>query len=241
MRYDNYIICTSPRSGSTLLCRMLQDAGAGHPDSHFHTASLADWRRAHGVGAEAGLAEIVQAAKRTGSGDGDLFGLRLQRHSFEFFMRQLGLLYPECSSDAARIEAAFGRTLFVYLNRSDKLAQAISYVKAQQTGLWHRAPDGTEIERLAPPAAPTYDRVQISDLRDTFQTMAEEWEAWFDAQDITPIRLSYEALAEQPGQGLNQILVALGRAKQKIEPNVARLADQVNLEWAERFRSETSA
>jgi LPS sulfotransferase NodH len=189
----------------------------------------------------ADLAEIVQAAKRTGSGEGDLFGMRLQRHSFEFFMRQLDLLNPGCSSDAARIEAAFGRTLFVYLNRADKLDQAISYVKAAQTGLWLRAPDGTEIERMAPPAAPVYDHEQLAQQFDAFQKMAEAWEAWFDVQKITPIWLSYEALADQPGQGLNQILAALGRRQQEIEPSVARLADQVNLEWAERFRSEASA
>lgn len=238
MRYDSYIICTSPRSGSTLLCRMLLDAGAGHPDSHFHTASLVDWRRAHGVGAEADLAEIVQAAKRTGSGDGDLFGMRLQRHSFEFFMRQLGLLNPGCSSDVARIEAAFGRTLFVYLNRADKLDQAISYVKAEQTGLWHRAPDGTEIERMAPPAEPEYDGARLAQQRDTFAEMTAAWEASFSAQVIAPLRINYSDLSKDPSHEVNRILKALGRPTVEIAPSVARLADQVNRDWAQRFAAE---
>lgn len=238
MRYDSYIICTSPRSGSTLLCRMLQDAGAGHPDSHFHTASLADWRRAHGVESGADLAKIVQGAKRTGSGEGDLFGMRLQRHSFEFFMRQLGLLNPECSSDAMRIEAAFGRTLFVYLNRADKLDQAISYVKAEQTGLWHRAPDGTEIERMAPPAEPEYDGARLAHQRATFTGMTAAWEAWFSAQGIAPLRINYSDLSKDPSHEVNRILTALGRPAVEIAPSVARLADQVNRDWAQRFAAE---
>ena len=34
-------------------------------------------------------------------------------------------------------------------SRENKLAQAVSLIKAEQTGLWHIAPDGTELERVA--------------------------------------------------------------------------------------------
>jgi Uncharacterized protein conserved in bacteria len=39
-----YLLCTTPRSGSTLLCRMLQAMGqAGRPDPHFHVPHLSAW------------------------------------------------------------------------------------------------------------------------------------------------------------------------------------------------------
>ena len=37
--FEAYVICTSPRSGSTLLCKLLVATGvAGLPASHFHEA-----------------------------------------------------------------------------------------------------------------------------------------------------------------------------------------------------------
>ena len=136
-RYDSYIICTSPRSGSTLLCKLLAATGiSGNPDSHFHRPSLAAWRKSHGVGEIDGederstLARVFAAAIAKGSGDTGMFGLRMQRGSADYFMEKLAVLHPGPGSDRARIEAAFGRTLLVYLSRADKVAQAVSCVKA---------------------------------------------------------------------------------------------------------------
>jgi LPS sulfotransferase NodH len=43
-KFDSYVICTSPRSGSTLLCKMLTSTGAaGKPDSYFFGTSLEEW------------------------------------------------------------------------------------------------------------------------------------------------------------------------------------------------------
>ncbi|MBT6203829.1 MAG: sulfotransferase, partial [Rhodospirillaceae bacterium] len=42
-RYQSYVICTSPRSGSTLLCSLLAATGlAGNPCSHFHDPSISE-------------------------------------------------------------------------------------------------------------------------------------------------------------------------------------------------------
>ena len=90
-----------------------------------------------------------------------MFGLRLQRHSFDFFTQKLAILHCRLSSDAQHFQAAFGRTLFVHLTRRDKVEQSISYFMACQTGLWHAAPDGTELERLSPAQKPVYDADEI--------------------------------------------------------------------------------
>ena len=76
------------------------------------------------------LARVFAAAIAKGSGDTGMFGLRMQRGSADYFMEKLVVLQPGYTSDRVRIEAAFGRTLFVYLSRADKIAQAVSCVKA---------------------------------------------------------------------------------------------------------------
>lgn len=241
-----YILCTSPRSGSTLLCRMLAATGvAGNPDSHFHRPALADWRDAYALDIaqepeDVQRRAILKAAIAKGKGDTSIFGLRLQRQSAAFFLEQLNLLNPDKPTDRARIEATFGEPCFIHLTRHNKVAQAISYLKAEQTGLWHKAPDGTEIERLSPPAPAHYDSAAIAEHRATFETYDREWKSWFAAQGITPLTITYEDLASAPQKALAKVLDEIGQdpALAKMIPTpVAKLADQTNHEWETRFRT----
>ena len=164
----SYIICTSPRSGSTMLCEMLRATGvAGRPASLFHTPALAAWLEAYDLRASdygsvrETLKAVFAAALAEGTGDTETFGLRLQRGSFDFFMEQIHTLHPGQPSDLACIEAAFGPTVFIHLSRGDTLGQAISCLRAEQTGLWHRRADGTELERQDPKRQDGYDRAAI--------------------------------------------------------------------------------
>lgn len=243
-----YVICTSPRSGSTLLCRLLREAGnAGLPDSHFHEPSLEKWLGDYGLREDGfstrkdALTAVFKSAYEYGKDGGDIFGLRLQRHSFYFFMAQLRFLYPWLSDDRSCFEAAFGPTLFVHLTRENKLDQAISYVKATQSGLWHRAPDGTELERLSAPKEPVYDAAAIAAQLELSKQMETQWEAWFAKERITPLRVTYDELSAAPYGTLARVLHALGlpcQPGEEVTPPVAKLADGTNREWAERFRSE---
>ncbi|MCM2291510.1 Stf0 sulfotransferase family protein [Allorhizobium sp. BGMRC 0089] len=249
--FTSYIICTSPRSGSTLLCKMLSDTGvAGHPNSYFHRPSLEAWMSDLGVDSSSHssdrdrLETIFRAAIRAGSRETGMFGLRLQRHSFDFFMEQLALLYPQPQSDLARLQAAFGPVLFIHLTRLDKVEQAVSYVKAEQSGLWHKAADGSELERLAPPADPVYNGQEVAACHTRFTNFDRQWRLWFDAQAITPLHLTYEALAADPVGTLRFILERLGldpAHAEKVTPGVAKLADAASAVWVERFRREVLA
>lgn len=247
--YQAYVLCTAPRSGSTLLCKLLGATGiAGRPASHFHEPSLADWMDDHHVPDVPGrterdtVAAVFAAAIAHGRGDTPLFGLRLQRHSFAFFSHKLALLHPEPAGDVARIEAAFGRTLFIHLTRADKVDQAVSLVRAEQTGLWHRAADGSELERTAPPREPVYDGRAIAAAVAELSAYDRDWAAWFEREGLEPLRLTYDALAADPAGTLATVLEALGlprEAGRGVTPGVARLADATNRDWVARFRAET--
>lgn len=246
---EAYIICTSPRSGSTLLCRMLEATGCcGVPDSHFHEASVAAWLADHSAPLEGyttdldALRTAIRAGQTSGTGDTGTFGLRLQSHSFLFFMDQLRLLNPCEDTDASRITAAFGQTRFIHLSRASKLEQAISYLKARQTGLWHRAPDGSEIERLSAPRPIEYSRDAIAALIAEFEAYDRDWNRWFAGEGIAPLRVGYEALAATPRSVLAEVLTFLGLSGElalEAAIPVARLSDEVNRDWALRYCAET--
>lgn len=248
--YESYVICTSPRSGSTLLCNLLAKTGvAGNPDSWFHQSSLAYWLEMHDLSADPAASEgevleaIFRAAIAAGS-RGGMFGLRLQRDSFDFFVGKLAVLHPGLSSDAERFHAAFGRTAYIHLTRGDKVEQAVSYVKAKQSCLWHVAPDGSEIERLSAPREPVYDAGAIRACVESMEAADRDWKAWFAREGIAPLRVAYEAFSAAPVDTLRDVLVHLGLdpdAANGIEPGVAKLADATSRDWVARYRTETGA
>nr|WP_285801480.1 Stf0 family sulfotransferase [Falsiruegeria litorea] len=249
-RYQSYIICTSPRSGSTLLCKLLEATGqSGHPGSHFHQPSIAAWLDDYGLSDRhfadpvSRLSAIFEAARQTGTGTTGMFGLRLQRHSFDFFMQKLAVLHPDQTHDADRIQTAFGRTLFIHLTRDNKLDQAISRVIAEQSGLWHKAADGSELERLSAPQTPTYDAARISEHITTLTAYDAQWQRWFDQQRLSPVRVSYDDLSHAPAQQLARILDALDldpALATDITAPTAKLSDQTNQAWAQRYQAEAS-
>jgi LPS sulfotransferase NodH len=249
--FDGYIICGTPRTGSTLLCNLLASTrSAGNPDSYYGRNFMGDWAREWSLPdpatmrAEDDDRTYLAAAIRAGKGGTGLFGLRLMRENLEDLMAILSRLFPGLHSDTARLERAFGRLLHVHLSREDKLAQAISYIKAQQTGLWHIAPDGTEIERLAPPQEPQYEFKRISDEVARLEGYDAAWNTWFAAQRITPFRVVYEQLEIDPAATLQRICEAFGipaPQSHDVRPGVARLSDATSEEWARRYRRDVGA
>lgn len=243
-RIDGYILCTAPRSGSTLLCRLLAATGvAGKPESLFHRPTLTDWCHGLNLAPDTPLPQIITAAKLAGSADTGMFGLRLQRHSAPFFFDQLATLYPDHKTDHARLTAAFGNLRFLYLTRTDKVAQAVSLLRAEQSGLWHKAPDGTEIERTAAPQEPAYDANAIARHVATFQGYDSAWRNWFATQNIKPHKVTYDDLCQDPQNTLAHGLKALGLDPvhaQNITPGTAKLADGTSAAWIRQFKADTA-
>ncbi len=244
----SYVICTTPRSGSTLLCKLLEATNiAGRPGSHFHTPSFERWLAVYDLdeadfgSRRAALDAVVNAAIARGKGGASIFGLRMQRGSFAYFMEQLALVASGQMADVARIEAVFGPTFFIHLTRPDRLGQAISLVRAEQSGLWHRRADGTELERAAPPKESQYDAAAIAHQIEKLTALDDAWERWFDQQGLQPLRISYDALSDDPQRVLADVLSALQLDPEKakhVAPPTAKLADAHSREWRELFEAE---
>ncbi len=82
--FSAYIICGTPRSGSTLLCEMLAATGvAGLPNSYFREQDVSHWAGAWGVQHPHGTDDTdfdrsyASAMRREASAGTGVFGLRL--------------------------------------------------------------------------------------------------------------------------------------------------------------------
>ncbi len=248
---DSYIICATPRTGSTLLCDLLASTKvAGSPDSYFMGNPDPVWVARWGLpdrstsGTAGYAAAYLEAARKTGKGQSGIFGLRLMQRDRAGLVALIDMAFPGLPSDAARLAAAFGDTRYIHLTRGDKLAQAVSLVKAEQTGLWHIAPDGTELERSAPPKEPTYDFARIAKKVGELEDHDAAWLTWFDQQGIEPLHVSYEGLSADPPGTAACILADLGlpeRTSKTLKPAVAKLADTVSRDWMRRYRIDSTS
>ncbi|WP_181165542.1 Stf0 family sulfotransferase [Mesorhizobium sp. B2-4-12] len=254
--FDAYIICGTPRTGSTLLCKLLASTRtAGDPHSFYRRQDMSEWVEDWKLPGRDTMGElefnvaylnaaIIAGKGRAGKGGTDVFGLRLMRENLDELSAILDQIFPGLASDRARFEKAFGRVLYVHLSRANKLAQAVSLVKARQTGLWHVAPDGTEIERVGLPGQPQYDFQRIKAELTELEAYDRAWNRWFAEQGITPLRVGYERLSADPAAALLGICEALGvRAPnaEDVRPGVAKLADETSLDWMRRYHLDALA
>lgn len=242
---DSYIICATPRSGSTLLCELMaMTEVAGAPDSYFMRDIDPVWAKQLGLPdarAASNSAEYLAAVLKAGRGETGVFGLRLMQESLADLLALLAPLFPDAQNDRDLMAAAFSDVLYIYLRRDDTVAQAISLVKARQTGLWHIASDGSPFEQFEPVQELRYDFGSIAEQVAQLQHEDRAWAAWFKSQGIQPISIGYDDLAANPQAKVRQICAALGVTIPDfvdLQPNVAKLADAVSLEWIGRFCRE---
>lgn len=230
------------------MCDLLHDTGvAGNPHSFFRRQDFGEWAEEFNVPVvqwhdhQAFDQPYLEAAVKYGTGATGLFGMRVMWESLGNLSARLETLFPELPGDSARLQSAFGPPVYLHLSREDKIAQAISRWKAEQTGLWHVDADGTERERLKPGQPPRYDANELSKLVTELEDHDAAWTHWFARQGAVPIRITYEMLSSDPQNTLALILSALGQDEtiaEKVEPRTTKLADDENREWADRFRAE---
>lgn len=237
-----YMICTSPRSGSTLLCRLLRETGvAGRPGSYFHGETLEAWAKNLDLPNDPpDIKQIIEIALKKGRAGGVVFGVRQQSHSFALLCQTLERAQSE-QTDRQRLEAVLGPLRYIHLTRPDKLHQAISLIRAEQSGIWHRNADGSIYEKLSPRRSDGYDFAAIHAQIAELEAADKAWCAWFHREGIEPLTITYDELSKDPNGALAQVLEWIGLSRthaENIQPLTQKLADETTAQWLARYRSE---
>jgi trehalose 2-sulfotransferase len=238
---DSYLICGTPRTGSTLLCGLLESTGvAGRPESYFRQPDEQSWAARWGIARSPGggfsYADYLEAALAEGRTANGVFAARIMWGTLEEVVGKLATIYPDSSgSDLVLLERAFGRTRFVYLRRQDAVAQAVSWLRAEQTDVWFRA---DRPGRAQPEQEPRFDPGRIRELVRLIDEHNAAWREWFDSAGIRPHQVRYEDLDGDPVGVTRGILGFLGLELppgREIQVGHVRLADQLNADWIERY------
>jgi len=245
-----YVICATPRSGSTLLCDLLTGTKvAGQPDSFFRRESLPEWGQEFQLPIAgwddfiAHRADYLAAVARYGRNNTERFGMRVMWQSMAEINQWLDV-ESDTATDVEAIASRFGTALYIHLSRRNKIHQAVSLFKAQHSGLWHIFANGDERERLNHAEMPHYDAEKIAALLKQLRADDANWQSWFQRRRIKPLRIHYETLATDPRSVLATILEKLGldlAHAQQVVVQSGIMADATSAQWTAQFLADVQA
>jgi trehalose 2-sulfotransferase len=224
-----FLVCSTPRTGSTMLGNLLADTGlAGRAGEYFGEVFRRDVvpglsrRRFDDY-----LVDCTRHARGTGA-----LGIKLHWDQVEVFLHLLRLRRGlRGSSDRQVVDAVFPAPRFVWMTREDTLAQAVSWWKAMTSGKWT---DGRPVT-----GEPTFDFDGIAGRVRRIDEHTEAWRHWFETNEIEPLRLTYEELAADPAGTARRVLAFVGvdvPTDLAVAPHTEQQADAVNEDWIRRYR-----
>jgi LPS sulfotransferase NodH len=222
MTAHNYVVMTYARCGATWLAQLLGSTNSlGRPEDWFNGEGY----RKRGV-ADYPLDRPGQLAKvfSLGRSDNGVIGLKLSPGRVD------ELAGFDWSGPLAPLR-------FIHLNRADRVARAISEVRAEQTGQWRST--------TAPEGEPRYDARAIRAALVRHARGEARTRLYFALNGITPLELTYEELHADPEGAVARIAGFVGVAL-TAPPDHARVTlrvqrDATNDAWRARYLAEAAA
>lgn len=214
-----YAICTAARSGSNLLCQWLASTGMlGRPLEYFNAPgrrALDDPNYPDDRGAQ--IDWILGTATPNGV------------HGVKLFSGDQQLVSPS-TDQTTRLPVCF----YVYLERRDRLGQAISWVRAIQTQQYR----STQPIR----GSISYDGAAIRQRLDAIDREHQLWSDFFCRHRLQPLCLVYEDALENPQGAVDRIAAGLDLIERAvIDHSTVDLAiqrDASTAEWRTRYLVE---
>jgi LPS sulfotransferase NodH len=244
------VICTHPRSGSTLLGEAMTFAGGmGCPLEYFHAGFrptlTTEWQ------AEP-IADYAREAHARRTDPGGTFAVKLFWRDVVELANELDpVSFPDHSFPApgetpAETYRALARLLaplipapaFVHLERRDRIRQAVSGLAATDTGLWRSIPG---VGLAEPKAEPLFDYDRIDRMIGYSDFCHGHWRNFFAALGEVPHALTYEELAEDYTGTLAALFAHLGSDAEAPQPRMRRQADSRNEAFVLRYLQQRMA
>ena len=214
-----YALCAAPRSGTNYLCQLLASTGVlGRPLEYFNGESrrLLDWPD-YPDDPQLQLKAVLER----GSTPNGVYGLKVFAYQ------------ADMAADTGW-PTALPNLSFIRLRRMDRLGQAISWARAEQTQSYRST--------VPPRGEPAYDaRLIYRRLRDVIREEAR-WSLYFARIGVSPLELTYESLVAGPQTVAAAVTALMGvRPAPAIDPaavDVQPQRDALNQLWRTRFIEE---
>ncbi len=200
-----YIVCATQRSGSTLLCDLLYKSGAaGNPKEFL----LTQYEPKEGIDISK-YDQYVQTLLSRYASDNGVSGVKLMEDNFALVVERLRKsLHLQEKSDVEVLEPIFPNLSFIFITRKDKIRQAISLSRAEQSKVWEKrnGSDNTSQKGENIKITPHY-------IKAAYNRIIEKerfWLDFFETQKITPYLITYEELTQKPSKKTLECLSYIG-------------------------------
>lgn len=215
-----YAVCTLPRSGSNHFCDVLSGTGLlGRPREYFNGHAR---RRYDDPGYPDEPGQQVDRILTMGATPNGVYGLKI-------FPGLHDLVAPHI-----RWTQVLPNLTFVRFRRRDVLGQALSWVRAAQTGRF-RAADPATGEAF-------YDADAIAQRVRQICQRGARWDMFFARTGIEPLEIAYEDALRDPQAAVASVARAVGLGDGPeivLQPSSFRLQrDGLSAEWRARFIAE---
>lgn len=212
-----YAIAAVPRSGTTLLCKALRSTGvAGAPLEYFNERLMTDYFRRWGPLTVKQLRDRLLQARTSPNG---YFGFSVQ---WDQFMRHFA------RNNCPDFRHMLVPSKVIFVNRVDKVRQAVSWARAAQTDQW--ASDMVAVRE------PRYSSRLIFECIGKLVQIEQLWRQYFRVKRMTPLEVNYEMLVKDFDGTFRSVTNFLGVKIDSVpEPPIERLYDKISEEWVQRF------
>jgi LPS sulfotransferase NodH len=226
----SYLIGTTPRTGSWLLCDALQQTGvAGRPGEYGPEKEHGIWGNLHGFPSHRDYFAALPETYGTPNG---VVGLKLMFFQLVMFGREAREYLEAESSALDLLRQVVGTRRIVRLERRDRLRQAISWVRARQTKIWSTARPPS-----IPGGPPEYDADAIREAMRSIEAQSESWHAAARLAGMPVLELHYEDLVADYRAVVASTLDFIGLESglaDACRPGLERQADALTEVWVAR-------
>lgn len=215
------VIASTPRSGSSMLGHLLHSTGHfGYPLEYFQHNNFSEWKRILGT---TGIVDTLQELIKIRTSPNGVFGIKLHYSHIRAIggSKQLNALFPNAN--------------YVLVSRSDAVAQAVSYAKAAQTGVWIKGQ-----QPISENPEYNFDLINkklLSVLRDT-----NSWRYLLSTKGFQFTELVYERVLDNVPQAIKLISnltgVSLDIDSIPNKATTTRQSESTNTLWSQRFKEE---
>lgn len=219
---QSYIVASSRRTGSTMLCSSLNQTGvAGHIEEYIElkTFTLAKQGRIQ-------VGQMLVDALKVNQTPNGIFGLKVHFSDLERFRTEL--LPGLNAAEQSVFHDLVHQSRYIYLTRRNQIRQAISDWRANATSV-HQVlrNDKESLRKLQRQQVP----YQYDQLNTHLKGLVEDdrsWHKFFAKNQISPLTLVYEDMVRDPNATLRSVLDYLNLKcdRSDIIPVTEQLADE---------------
>lgn len=182
----NYVICSTPRSGSTLLAKgLLSTLVSGLPHEYFNIDHKNDYQTRWDF---KDIETYILLLKKYRVSENGVFGFKLHYNQYveQFEKNNLSDYFEDLK--------------YIRIIRKDKVLQGISLEKALQTNFW-----SSEFHENAKLKA-RFNYYSIKKNISNIQNQELCWQNYFDKFGITPYTVYYEELESNYSKVINDVI-----------------------------------